>query len=573
MSFQPTPVAVKVYKSQTPSQDFNKELINLDYIKESLTESSGVMKHIAAIVHGSDFMIISPLAVLRDLEIFLREGYEPDPGTECQKKVYDFNTEFPFLKRPEDLRHAVVKEAHRLAFALKWLHEELVIFGSSDRYIAHMDLKPANILVVGDPRIDPQSPAGTWKLSDFGVSSFNKATNVKDPKMPSIHDLGLQLTSKGLPERYLRGRGSYQPPEVDMKDVDRRKCDVWSFGCVLCDILAFAIGKNDAVKKLRDSRYDGYRDDYFYEVIMPLGEEINDSNTKLKRSVVEWWNKLENPSSASWICNYIKVLRKTLRTRPSDRCDIRVTAQGLNELEPFIISQAHEPYTPSIDLEGNGTLIPGPRRPSITITPADSPTDRETRSLPDTVRGNPGQQVVTPNSLSPNPASQREGNTADGRGKNRDDRSSSTENQTDGAVGINVANGVPLAPKNGLSGPQNETPQTENPSDSISELREKSITNISLPKKGHVKAIEIAPSTLQVAVLCQHSVHVFSTVDGKEVTKYNLPSNVEWKKIRLASRYFAVYGMSRSSEKHVSGTASPYISPVVAVCSKLISED
>ena len=484
------------------------------------------MKHIAAVVHGDEFMIISPLAELRDLEVFLRGGYQPDPGTECLKKIYDFDTEFPLLNTSVKLRLAVVQESHRLACALKWLHEDLKIFGSDERYLAHMDFKPANVLVVGDPRGDLESPAGTWKLSDFGVSSFKKSSNAKDPGMPSIHDLGLQLTSRGLPEGNMRGRGSYQPPEVDLEDADSRKCDVWSFGCVLCDILAFAIGKTEAMYGFRNSRYKG-GDDFFYEIFKPIGKEIDDSNTKLKSSVTEWWVNLDNGPSASWVKSYIKVLRKALKTKPSDRCNMADTVNGLFELGPSITSQANETLATSTVSQANEMVAP----PSITITSEDSLTDRGINSPPDAAPES-RDQVLASQNLQIHSGQQPKRGLVAGQNRNSDHRSSSTE-----FPNADVASMV-----NGERQPA---------SVSISGLREQSKLFIPFPK--NVKAIEIAPSTLQAGVLCQNSVRIYSTTDGREVTRYeNLPSLVDWRKIRLVSQYFAVYGVGRSNGQHVS---------------------
>ena len=78
-------------------EDFRKEVRNLNYIKESLTDSERVMKHIAAIVHSNEFMIILPYADQYDLEIFLRGGYEPHPSIDDSRQVYDFNTMFPIF--------------------------------------------------------------------------------------------------------------------------------------------------------------------------------------------------------------------------------------------------------------------------------------------------------------------------------------------------------------------------------------------------------------------------------------------------------------------------------------------
>lgn len=390
------PVACKTYKSEDPRQDFKREVANLDYIKESLIDCKRVMKHIAAIVHGSEFMIISPIANLRDLEIFLRGGYEPDPGTDARKQIYNFDLKFPLLDTPAKLRYAVVNEAAQLASALKWLHEDLSVSGSSDHYLAHMDLKPANILLIDDPGF----PAGKWMLSDFGVSSFRKGTNARAPDTPSIRDVGLRLTSRGLQDTNLRGHGPYQPPEVDLDNLDSRECDVWSFCCVLCDILAFAIGKTEDVYSLRNARYDG-RDDYFYKKMTPAGKairEIDNSNTMLKPQIVEWWEWLEK-SSASWIVAYINILRNSLKPKPSERPHIREIAYGLRELAPLILANANgsltleselplsEPQTNGLTTEEPQTdrLATGERRPSITVSPASIPSRREIMYLQEAV--------------------------------------------------------------------------------------------------------------------------------------------------------------------------------------------
>ncbi len=529
--------------------EFRKEVGNLDYIKESLTDSKRVMKHIAAIVHGDEFMIISPLAKLRDLEIFLRGGYEPDPGTECLKKIYDFDIEFPMLDTPLKLQQAVVREAHQLASALKWLHEDLKIFGSSDRYLAHMDLKPANILLVGDPRNDPRLPAGKWMLSDFGVSSFDKATNARVPDTPSIHDVGLNLTSRGLQDRVVRGHGPYQPPEVDLDNVDSRKCDVWSFSCVLCDILAFAIGKTEAVYNLRSSRYNAV-DDYFYEAVAPIRTEIDDRNIKLKNPILEWWVKLEGPPSVAWVSDYIKVLRKALKPKPSDRPSIGAIVQGLSELAPSIISQANGTHTPESEtFEGHE------ERPLITFSSVSSSLDRQFNHLQDTSPTGKAHDKSPSKSLEPDTDFRREPEHSTEHEEDGDQSSPNTEGQNDGATPAVAVTEVPDVPEERQppSIPDQPSSERQTVSVSIFTFEERSKISIPIPKKAKIKAVAITPSSLQVAVLCRQSVHLYSTIDGEQTNQHvELSAKVDWTKIRLVSQYFAVYGTGLSQEKHVS---------------------
>ena len=526
-------------------QDFRQEVGRLDFIKESLTESKRVMKHIAAIVHGDEFMLILPLANLYNLEIFLRGGFEPDSGTDARRSVYDFDVKFPMLDTSVKLQLAVVGEAHQLASALKWLHEDLTIFGSSNRYLAHMDLKPANILLMSDPRL----PAGKWMLSDFGVSAFDKATNAKVVDTPSIRDVGHRFTTRGLQDSIVRGHGPYQPPEVDLEEVDNRKCDVWSFSCVLCDILAFAIGKTKDVYALRNSRY-GPDDDYFYETTSPTGEKIktiDESNTKLKSQVVEWWDRLEDSSaspSAGWIIDYIKVLREALRPKPSDRPGIGKIVRGLNELAPSITAQANGSPVTSSHLAPSGPQTNGlasqqtskapDREPSIIISHEPSQETLEGNDFRNPVPTGGNHGNFSSKFLSPESASQRKRIPP------------ATESLNHSASPADVPE------RRSQSSPDKPSPERHAATLTMPAYQEGSTLSLSLSNK-NIKAVAIAPSTLQAAILSKNLVYLYSTTGGKETGQpIVLSAKVDWKKIRLASEYVAVYGLGSSLEKHVS---------------------
>ena len=549
-----------------------KEVRNLDFIKEGLTDSKRVMKHIAAIVHGDEFMIILPLATLYNLDIFLRGGYEPDPGTDELKPIYNFETIFPLLNTSVNLQTAVVKEAHQLASALKWLHEDLKIWGSSDRYLAHMDLKPANVLLVGDS----QSPAGKWMLSDFGVSSFDKATNARVRDTPSIGDVGLRFTSRGFQDNIIRGRGPYQPPEVELDNVDSRKCDVWSFGCVLCDILAFAIGKTKAVNELRRSRY-GPDDDYFYETRAPTKKKIksiNDVNTSLKPQIIDWWTELEG-SSPRWVINYIKVLRKAMKPKPSDRPDIKNIVEGLDRLAPSINFQTNGALVPDSEtastmsqtdrLAPQNTLGAQGQSPFITISRESSPQPHESGILEDLALTDGDHGQSSRNFLTPYSTPNRDRVLAAEHERDDSQASSSTDtvndeqNGSQSASSTDVPNDVVAHPDAvqvvpDVSPPPSTSPGRDTARASISAYQEGPKISISLPRKENVKAVAITSSADQAAVLFKHSVQLYSTIDGVQMGgPINLsPNDVNWTKIRLASRYLAVYGLGVSHEKHVS---------------------
>ena len=550
--------------------DFKREVQNLDYIKESLTDSKRVMKHIAAIVHGNDFMILLPYADLFDLDIFLRGGYDPDPSTDEQRKIYDFDAKFPMLNTPVKLQRALIEEAHQLASALKWLHEDLKIFGSYNRYLAHMDLKPANVLLVGDP-LDARSHAGKWMLSDFGVSSFEKATNTRAPDTPSIRDVGYRLTSLGFQDRLVRGHGSYQPPEVDLDNVDGRKCDVWSFSCVMCDVLAFAIGRTEAVHSLRNLRYDG-EDDYFYRTKAPLRTEIGNANTELKPQIIQWWGKLtEDCSSPGWATNYVNILRKALKPKPSDRPDVATIAHGLNELAPSINSKETLILDPKSESLSNSPPMNGvashnsptaqQRRPSITISHDVSPPYRGKMHDQDSALTDRDHRHSSLNHLSPESALRRERGLSAGHEEHTSQSSPSSEGQYD--RGIQASD---TSEPHALPLPDESSLERRVSSVSMLNLKERPKLFVSPPKKDKIKAVAIKPSPLQVAMLCKNAVHLCSLVNGEEKWRhFDLTPKVDWKKIRLASYYFAVYGVGLSNKKNVSPNSVPIIS-VLSLC-------
>ncbi|KAF8371182.1 hypothetical protein PRIPAC_77611 [Pristionchus pacificus] len=82
--------------------------------------------------------------------------------------------------------------------------------------IVHCDLKPNNILIGKENEI---------KLADFGIS-------------PPIHTYSMELIVK---EQFLKGTLRYMAPELhngeELDGVDRIKCDVWSFGICLWEMM------------------------------------------------------------------------------------------------------------------------------------------------------------------------------------------------------------------------------------------------------------------------------------------------------------------------------------------------
>jgi len=103
--------------------------------------------------------------------------------------------------------------AHQIADAVEAAHEKGII---------HRDLKPANIKV---------APDGVVKVLDFGLARvWDGAPHVDLAASPS-------LTASGIGGQTLLGTPTYMSPEQARGQSLDRRTDIWSFGCVLYEML------------------------------------------------------------------------------------------------------------------------------------------------------------------------------------------------------------------------------------------------------------------------------------------------------------------------------------------------
>ncbi|KAK4661351.1 uncharacterized protein QC763_0102150 [Podospora pseudopauciseta] len=156
-------------------------------------------------------------------------------------------------------------------------------------YGRHGDIKPKNILYFANKK-DPGKRGGLV-ITDFGLTRFH----VNETKT------------------YVRGDAvpvtpTYRPPEFDIHNSPiSQSFDIWSFGCVLLEFIAWYLGGWDLVRtfvtrrKLINPLMNNWQTDQFFEILQESPENGHEQivSARVKREVYQFVNDLHSHSSCS----------------------------------------------------------------------------------------------------------------------------------------------------------------------------------------------------------------------------------------------------------------------------------
>lgn len=329
----------------TGKLNFKTEQRVLEQFKELCVTNDRIMQSFASFIHGSDFLIISPWANGRDLHMFLTR---PD-------KIFDNFPERSFRFSPDSL----LAECYHLARALNFLHRELWSPRGKKLCCAHLDLKPENVLVSFPPNDRAsEAPVGRWKIADFGLSKVEEVVT-EGRVIPVGKADQAASTAPGNIARELsvqtaaRGAGTFQPPEVQntgpVKVSTRR--DVWSYGCILAMVLAFALGGPEEVKEQTRKREIVGSDDFFYRRTYrrsrtpgPSGESAAyHVDAELKPAFRRWLSEartLADNEHEQWINRTVELILTLLDVNVTTRPEIPVAVNTLNMIIDSTADQA-----------------------------------------------------------------------------------------------------------------------------------------------------------------------------------------------------------------------------------------
>lgn len=327
----------------TDQKPFISEHKNLQYLKQCLTKNDNVMLSIATFTHGTDFVIISDLADL-DFHRFLH-------GHGLEEHIINFT---PL---------ALLKEASNLCGALQFIHDGLWL-ASRKISCAHLDLHPSNILVTWQPN-NIDNPVGRWQLHDFGISRIKSPRDTEhdpngqlDAHNRSDSTEGRSISAPALaPGEFIknnfshtsskRAPGAFMAPEIGFEDkAVGQESDMWSFGCILAVLVAFAVGGPAYVIAFQDARLADSvprkaQTDYFYKPGEGNSHIVKPSVRKYLTELVKF------PDEDEWILEIVESIFRMLQVDPKERQKtkaehVREDLETLCNSHTFYLNRAHE---------------------------------------------------------------------------------------------------------------------------------------------------------------------------------------------------------------------------------------
>jgi hypothetical protein len=383
-----------------------------------------------------------------------------------------------------------------------------------------------------------------------------------------------------------RRPGPFQPPEVESaSDAGKvgRKGDVWSFGCVLTMVLAFALGGRQLVDEFDEVRGpESDPTDYFYQFRSVIVKNHSAQIPEVKPIIIAWLDSLPNrfTQHASWIRRCVDLIKATLTIEQEGRPDSKGVKNVLRDMstpnlvaESFAVPQLRTDMTAIA--RAQSIPMPSPRQPKHSVgstsmynTPTVPYIQKEDGRLQDTYAPFYGPYSPGVRSNSPeiqwrvsSPRSQADSESASPTRLGHTSRQSSLSINYDRRAEPNLFRDVIVSPEFRDSPPPLETDLSEIESNdhppSTPNLSRRS-TTISLSHAPNVTSVplkfvvpsdsplqtSLSPSGDRVVFLSKKCAFVYSLQDGNQGSGNGCPIQIKgtWWRASLSGCFIALLG-------------------------------
>ncbi|EHA25874.1 hypothetical protein ASPNIDRAFT_43714 [Aspergillus niger ATCC 1015] len=208
------------------------------------------------------------------------------------------------------------------------------------------------------------------KYCDFGISVL-EPQKLDSSRPLSVRGCYREPTIEVDPHR---GRGTYRPPEAINRIGSRamtnkigRRSDIWAYGCIFTEVLAWAIGRREGVEYLARERQIGITKDIYWDE--HFGQSLSPQATgfKVRDSVVRWLDHIQT-SPEKVVGEWVKTIKDILiidkESRPKAQKLVTYVTSVYKSFDVFTI--AHINHSPRVrgpiqqpDLSGqNGMSYP-----------------------------------------------------------------------------------------------------------------------------------------------------------------------------------------------------------------------
>ena len=260
-------------KVMVPSPENEGEWGSAQWLFKQQLSNNCIMKARASLRTSDHIYIFFPLAA-GNLRKHMTDGLEPF----CPPKTFEERVMF---------FDCIIG----IAQALRYLHFELQDEGRHTMICIHEDLKAENVLVVND------EGKQVLKMTDFGISSIKRklpgATSWQTIARNNMFErLSRSLRQQPSPTALGDDCPNFPPEAMNDGQVDA-SMDVWAFGVLFSEVLAWLSGGSQALKdfeKERSGKDDEAIQDYrsFEVVLLDEGSE----KPVLRRGIQTWFSSL-----------------------------------------------------------------------------------------------------------------------------------------------------------------------------------------------------------------------------------------------------------------------------------------